>query len=150
MKHAGIKIENTTVKHLQIIGMREFSHQKLKMVPQINVIVDQLQWLEYVNFAVLAQNKNYHSSPKCSPPEMFHGWTRQSALDLKFGDPICATIQLKDISRKPDMVNEKYKENVQYIVTAYHKNKAYYDGKASTQPLKVNDFVFCWIQRRTT
>ena len=39
-------------------------------------------------------------------------------------------------------MNFIFRDNLDNIISAYHKYKMYYDRKARAQPLKVNEFVF--------
>ena len=120
MDQAGYKINQATTKHAQTIGLIERSYQKLKKIPNLNVSVDQPQWDQDVNIAVMGHNTTYHTSLKCSPTEIFHGRTPHDALDLKFANLIRATSQPKDASKMLDEIKEEYRENVHNIVSAYH------------------------------
>ena len=142
MEQAGIIVKYATVKHAQSISTIERSHQKLKNVLRIIVVVDQPQWHQYVNVAVKAHNKTYHTSLRWSLTEVFHGGTSHSEFDLKLVKLIRATSQRKDMSKLLDEINEKYEENVRNTVAAYDKYKTYYDKKAIAQPLNVLVFNF--------
>ena len=82
-EEAGIKIKHTTVKLAKAVGMKELSHQKLKKILEINKSVDQPQWDQNGNIAVIAHNTTYNIFLKYSPTEGFHGRTPHSALDFK-------------------------------------------------------------------
>ena len=56
MQQARIQIKHATVKHAHTIGKIERSHQEIKKILEINVSVDQPQWDQYVNIAVVAHN----------------------------------------------------------------------------------------------
>ena len=68
----------------------------------------------------MAYNTTYHASLKWAPREIFRR-TPRNALDLKYANPICVTIQPTDISKMIDEVNQKYKRKVHNIVIAYDK-----------------------------
>ena len=142
MDKAGIKVSHATINHAQTIGMTERSHQRLKQILKINVSADRPQWDRYVNLAVMAHNKTYHQTLKCSPTEVFHGRVSYNALDLKFSNPLSPPRNVTDTQSLVDNLNAKFKETHTNIIRAFHKYKAYYDRKAQASPLKVNDFVF--------
>ena len=58
-ERAGISIKPATVNYAQTIGMIERTHQKLKTILKININVDQPEWDQYVNMAVIAHNTSY-------------------------------------------------------------------------------------------
>ena len=90
----------------------------------------------------MAQNTTYHDSLKFSPTEVFHGRIHYNPLDLQFRNvnkP--AETKCKDLNEILDKMNYIFREISDNIISAYHKYKMYYDGKARAQPLKVNDFV---------
>ena len=138
-KTIGIEISHATIKHAQTIGMVERSHAKPKKILKIHVNVDRPQWDRYVDIAIMAHNTTYHTSLKCSPTEIFHGRT----LDLKYSNPERRVdTKFGDVNQILNRMNEIYRNNTDNTVAAYQKYKAYYDKKAETQPLKVNDLVF--------
>ena len=142
MDKAGIKVSHATTKHAQTIVMIERSHQRLIQILKINVSSDRPQLERYVNLAVMANNRTYHQTLKCSPTEVFHGRVPYNALDLKFGNPPSPPRNATDTQSLVDNLNAKFKETHTNIIRAFHKYKAYYDQKAQASPLKVNNFVF--------
>ena len=142
MDKAGIKVSHATTKHAQTIVMIERSHQRLIQILKINVSSDRPQLERYVNLAVMANNRTYHQTLKCSPTEVFHGRVPYNALDLKFGNPPSPPRNATDTQSLVDNLNAKFKATHTNIIRAFHKYKAYYDQKAQASPLKVNNFVF--------
>ena len=142
-KAADIHISHATIKHAQTIGMVERTHAKLKKVLKISVNADRPQWDRYVDIAIMAHNTTYHDSLKCSPTEIFHGRTPYNPLDLQFRNANKpAETKCKDVNEILDKMNFIFRDNLDNIISAYHKYKTYYDRKARAQPLKVNEFVF--------
>ena len=142
-KAADIHISHATIKHAQTIGMVERTHAKLKKILKISVNADRPQWDRYVDIAIMAHNTTYHDSLKCSPTEIFHGRTPYNPLDLQFRNANKpAETKCKDVNEILDKMNFIFRDNLDNIISAYHKYKMYYDRKARAQPLKVNEFVF--------
>ena len=142
-KAADIHISHATIKHAQTIGMVERTHAKLKKILKISVNADRPQWDRYVDIAIMAHNTTYHDSLKCSPTEIFHGRRPYNPLDLQFRNANKpAETKCKDVNEILDKMNFIFRDNLDNIISAYHKYKMYYDRKARAQPLKVNEFVF--------
>ena len=142
-KAADIHISHATIKHAQTIGMVERTHAKLKKILKISVNADRPQWDRYVDIGIMAHNTTYHDSLKCSPTEIFHGRTPYNSLDLQFRNANKpAETKCKDVNEILDKMNFIFRDNLDNIISAYHKYKTYYDRKARAQPLKVNEFVF--------
>ena len=140
---ADIHISRATIKHAQTIGMIERTHAKLKNILKISVNADRPQWDRYVDIAIMAHNTTYHDSLKCSPTEIFHGRIPYNPLDLQFRNankPV--ETKCRDVNEILDKMNFIFRDNLDNIISAYHKYKMYYDRKARAQPLKVNEFVF--------
>ena len=142
-KAADIHISHATIKHAQTIGMVERTHAKLKKILKISVNADRPQWDRYVDIAIMAHNTTYHDSLKCSPTEIFHGRTPYNPLDLQFRNANKpAETKCKDVNEILDKMNFIFRDNLDNIISAYHKYKMYYDRKARAQVLKANEFVF--------
>ena len=123
--------------------MVERTHAKLKKILKISVNADRPQWDRYVDIAVMAHNTTYHHSLKCSPTEIFHGRIPYNPLDLQFRNANKpAETKCKDVNEILDKMNFIFRDNLDNIISAYHKYKMNYDRKARAQPLKVNEFVF--------
>ena len=90
VEQAGNKIKHATIKHAQTIGMMTRNGQKHKTILEVNKSVNQPQWDQNGNIAVMAHSTSYHASLKCSPTEIFYGSIYHNALDLNFGNPIGA------------------------------------------------------------
>ena len=142
-KTADVHISHATIKHAQTIGMVERTHAKLKKILKFSVNADRPQWDRYVDIAIMAHNTTYHDSLKCSPTEIFHGRIPYNPLDLQFRNANkTAETKCKDVNEILDKMNFIVRDNLDNIISAYHKYKMYYDRKARAQPLKVNEFVF--------
>ena len=142
-KAADKHISHATIKHAQTIGMVERTHAKLKKILKISVNADRPQWDRYVDIAIMAHNTTYHDSLKCSTTEIFHDRIPYIPLDLQFRNAIKpAETKCKDVNEILDKMNFIFRDNLDNIISAYHKYKTYYDRKARAQPLKVNEFVF--------
>ena len=142
-KTADIHISHATIKHAKTIGMVERTHAKLKKILKSSVNADRPQWDRYVDIAIMAHNTTYHDSLKCSPTEIFHGRIPYNPLDLQFRNANKpAETKCKDVNEILDKMNFIFRDNLDNIISAYHKYKKYYDRKARAQPLKVNEFVF--------
>ena len=70
MEPAWRKIKHATLKHAQTIRKIERNYQKFKTIIQNIVSSDRPQWEHNVIMAVMAHNKTYHASLKCSPTEI--------------------------------------------------------------------------------
>ena len=91
----------------------------------------------------MAHNTTYHDSLKCSPTEIFHCRIPYNPLDLQFRNAKKpAGTKCKDVNEILNKMNFIFRDNLDNIISAYHKYKMYYDRKARAKPLKVNDFVF--------
>ena len=91
----------------------------------------------------MAHNTTYHDSLKCSPTEIFHDRIPYNPLDLQFRNANKpAETKCKDVNEILHKMNFIFRDNLDNIISAYHKYKTYYDRKARAQPLKVNEFVF--------
>ena len=140
---ADIHISHATVKHAQTIGMVERKHVKLKNIHKISVNADRPQWDRHVDVAIMAHNTTYHDSLKCSPTEIFHGRIPYNPLDLQFRNANKpAETKCKDVNEILNKMNFIFGDNLENVISAYHKYKMYYDTKARAEPLKVNEFVF--------
>ena len=142
-KAADIHISHATIKHTQTIGMVERTHAKLKKILEISINADRPQWESYVDIALMAHNTTYNDSLNCSQTEIFHGRIPYNPLDLQFRNANKpAETKCKDVNEILDKLNFIFRDNLDNIISAYHKYKTYYDRKARAQPLKVNEFVF--------
>ena len=142
-KAADNHISHATIKHAQTIGMVERTHAKLKKVPKISVNADRPQWDRYVDIAIMAHNTTYHDSLKCSPTDIFHGRIPYNPLDLQFRNANKpAETKCKDVNEILNKMNFIIRDNLDNIISAYHKFKMYYDRKARAEPLKVNKVMF--------
>ena len=128
---ADIHISHATIKHAQTIGMVERTHAKLKKILKISVNADRPQWDRYVDIAIMAHNTTYHDSLKCSPTEIFHGRIPYNPLDLQFRNANKpAETKCKDVNEILDKMNFIFRDNLDNIISAYHKYRMYYDRKA--------------------
>ena len=142
-KAAVIHIFHATIKHAQTKGMVERTHAKLIKILKISINADRPQWDRYVDIAILDHNTTYHDSLKCSPTEIFYGRIPYNPLDLQFRyTKKPAEKKFKDVNEILDKMNFIFRDNLDNIISAYHKYKTYYDRKARAQPLKKNEFVF--------
>ena len=142
-KAADIHISHATINHAQTIGMVERTHAKLKNIPKISVNANRPQWDRYVDIAIMAHNTTYHDSLKCFPTEIFHGRIPYNPLDLQFRNANKpAETKCKDVNEILNKMNFIFRDNLDNIISAYHKYKMYFDRKARAQPLKVKEFVF--------
>ena len=99
----------------------------------------------------MAPNTTYHDSLKCYPTEIFHRRIPYNPLDLQFRNankPV--ERKCKDVNEVLNKMNCIFSDNLDNIISAYHKYKMYYDRKARAQPLKVNEFVFLLVGTHKT
>ena len=135
-KATDIHISHATIKQqAQTIGKIERTHAKLKKILKISVNADRPQWDRYVDIAIMAHNTTYHDSLKCSPTEIVHGRIPYNPLDLQFRNANkLAETKCKDVNEILDKMNFIFRDNLDNIISAYHKFKMYYDRKALAQP----------------
>ena len=97
--------------------------------------------------AVMVHNTAYHQAIRCTPTEIFHGRVPFNAVDIKFGNPLSESRNTTDVTGILDNMNKKFQQTHDNIIEAFHKYKNYYDQKAQTSPLKINDFTFLLSKR---
>ena len=101
-------------------------------------------WHKYVQIAVMNYNTSYHENLGCEPTTVFHGRIPYNILDIK--------LELKPTWKKDN--NEELTEQLQKqiveihraakdnLMQSYLKYKQYYNKKATTTPLKGNDYCY--------
>ena len=107
MEQAVISIKHAIIKHAQTIGMIQRTHQKMKTILMGIISADQSQYEKFVQIAEMSHYTTYHAWLKCASKKFLHGRTPQTALDLKFANPIRVTKQPTDILKMLDQVSKK-------------------------------------------
>ena len=139
-----IRISHVSTKHAQTIGILERTHAYLKTSLKISTGERRSMWQLYVQIAVKNDNTSYHGNLCCEPTTVFHGRIPYNILDIKRGlkpewkkdnneDPT------DELQKQIAELHESAKDN---LLQFYIKYKKYYDKKATSTPLKVNDYCY--------
>ena len=79
----------------------------------------------------------------CVHQKIFYGRTPYNAIDIQYLHPNKQVdTKYTEVNQILDKMNAAFRQNSADIIKVFHICETYYDGKARTQPLKINDFVF--------
>ena len=140
----GIQLRHAITKHAQTIGILERTHASLKESLKIMTGERRTMWHQFLPMAVLNYNFSYHTFLGCEPSRVFHGRVPSNVLDLNYGlktqnlAPTNSEIAEGVLRQTKEIVEQAQ----QSLMQAYVRRKLYYDKKASSNPLVVNDYCY--------